>query len=370
MAANTMVTAEPLFFGQQGGSPPAGSCTPEDYIRRCDDFQRANAWTDAQAAAHAISYLRGPAAFWFNTALAYGKTREHADASGSYLVYKRIFQTHYFRITSKSQVSTDWSTLKQLHAETAKEFATRVLGTLAQYAQLIIARDAEVHELQRLTAATALAFAPNVAADVRNEVNAAVQDYGHIMQKVGTHSVIMDLVHKMTAAGLNNPRLAEVVRKMERKNASYDEVIQALDDADRQYTKLSNSIPKSSLPTFKGLGAIESEQEGRYDEEQNEIQAIAQRKQRARGPPKAQPQANGNRQAAAPAAPRKRMPGAFCDYCKKRDSHVAEECFKRKADIKNAAKRGGPHGQAEVSRPMAIEYISNVGHSGKDQQIL
>ena len=111
--------------------------SPEDWVDRIEALARIHNWTDVRTATKAIGFLRGEAAVWFNKALPAFDQASHTQALGSWLAFKRLFQSGYFTKAVAGDVAADFYTLQQKESESVFAFFNRCAATLDTYAELL-----------------------------------------------------------------------------------------------------------------------------------------------------------------------------------------------------------------------------------------
>jgi hypothetical protein len=359
-AQNQIIVGEIIFKGgNQKGVVQTGSVSAEDFISRLDDLQRTNAWTDAAASAMARSWLRDEANDWFNEFLAFGPYKALRDRMiASYVVFKEEFKKTYFVINSTTDVSADWSSLKQKSGESATAFGRRLMGTINRYATLLPLPTATQADQDNLAAALTALIANDNAAARRNYDQALTNMNRNVADATQTVT-LADMGVKFLAQGLSHPKLVEVVRKQERRRAALPAVLTALDDAE---SNLSNKLApvgvthKSTIPVLTQMAEISAETDGYVSE--GEMAAIRQyRNNKASGAKPKQPMQHKPKPSqggtektrttnyGGATKPRPRLPPSgtpylgpplkgkegnlyYCTHCEGRVGHVMRNCPK------------------------------------------
>jgi hypothetical protein len=328
---NTMLSTEPLFYGDGSQGTSA-----EDFIARLDALREAQAWTHEQTAKQAISYLRGSAHHWFTESMEMERRDDQEAAKGDFRIFTTFFKDQYFKIRASHDVTTDWSTLKQLQGERAQDFATRITAVLNIFQKHVATRPTRAAPRQLFagiinTAITAgRADGYIIPAATATTVGNGMTTWGSEVMREGFTTILMEVSVKILANGLRHPALAEVVSKEERKGSDWTTIKNALGNAERGLTArktAQNVLPKDTIP---GLGKINSAEgdleegdvdavQGPYHKQQQRGKAAAAKKQ-----PKSKKETADER--------KKRNAGKFCNYCKMKDSHEEPQCFKKQRD--------------------------------------
>lgn len=154
---------EPTFAGP--GDKEGNFAVPEDWVNRVEALQRSQRWDNANCAAKAIGFLKGPAAVWFNKALVTYDPAGHAAASLDWPRFKQLFRDKYFERAEASDIAADWYTLQQKPTESVDAFFDRCAAAMAYYAELLPALPEDAAALAEFRRAT-------IQVGVRNSVSA------------------------------------------------------------------------------------------------------------------------------------------------------------------------------------------------------
>lgn len=344
-AHQQMVVHEPLFKGGRDtlGALPQGSCSPEDFIIRVEGLALGAQWDDAQAAAHARSYLREEAQDWFRNVLPVANPEAYTRSQTSFIAFKAAFKTAYFSVKDTVDVSTDWSSLTQRPREKGLYFCYRAVSTIKQYAELLpeIAPTAgEVETLAVLVDAHVQEHTQATRAAFNRGLN---QVFNSVSRRTYTR-MVNDLSVKIMAAGLKQPKLIETVRSEERKGHDVEAIFRAVDNAERNLGKRDNLsvIPRSTIP----VASVEDPpQEGDLGDMEDATildavrNMLRQRGQRHPGPKQTKPAPPASKPAKGEtSAPHKKQSGIgktktgepyYCTHCNGRVGHVLRACPKK-----------------------------------------
>jgi len=294
MAAN-LLQVEPTFFGDEEAAKLKG-CTAEDFLSRTMGFKDSNNWNNERTVRMALSFLREKAHYFFQESL---PTLHPADdaliKAGDLAAFTRVFKQRYFKVKATTDLSTDWSKLKQRDKESAASFADRVVGTLGEYRRLIPEGRAIVQHNEAVAAAVQAMCVAAIAGDdiavaitqqMKDDLAAAMDRNNSAYRQQGMQTFVQDLIYKVLADGLRSKPMQELVRKEECKRTALHAIIALLTQQEQSGHKVDNGPTQTSIPN---AGRVAQVLDGSATDDQPEvmqgdtIQAVQNTRGRGRG---------------------------------------------------------------------------------------
>ena len=290
----------------------------------------------------AISFLRDEAADWLNNALAVLEYETWLTAQTSYVAFKKAFRLQFFSITATSDVSSDWSTLKQQKNEDAVQFGTRVAATIRKYVALLEDKPVEVRRgdvaelntvVQPIRDLVTANAAPSTAQIMA--LDGGITSYTKKVRDTAFAIMSQDISVKVIGDGLATRHLREVVRAEERKGKSLAEILTALNAAERNMgARMETSFGQRQPNRMGGVSEINKE-----DSEQETPVAAADRgRGRGRGGRGRGRGRGGQDGGPRPSAPERPQANETrtCFFCKE-VGHLKANCPKREAGSRQGA---------------------------------
>jgi hypothetical protein len=369
-----IVLKAPLFHGKKEAEAKLGS-TAEDFISQVDNLQATSPWTDVEAAGHAISYLNGSARFWWAESLRMVDPAAKAAAARSYVAFKTLFKEWFFSVKNTHDLSVDWAGLKQRGNESVVSFALRVAGALGQYHELfpLPPRPVDTPTLEPGLDAMVTAAGDQAAAVAhrRQAVRTAAKDMHQAGAALGIKAMAEDMVMKLIAEGVRDPKQRELVRRQHKLELPLRTLIPMMRDLEEVSAKKeATAIPIPKLMPIN-LGATEAA-DPHQQLSAEEIDVINNLRRGKPGPGargggaagrggrgggrggRGGPRGGGGDPPEPPRPPPAgRMDDAtyyakLCTYCSK-NGHLKEVCFRKASDEKKAAAAAGGSSTGNVS---------------------
>jgi hypothetical protein len=280
---DTHITAEPLFYGERRHTR---GVTAEDFVTKLRSLRAGFGIADPQMVARSVGYFREAAASWWYDSLEFMEVARKRAATTDFEAFITLFKDEYFRVTTLTDLSGDYSALKQRIDETASDFMTRAAAAFAVHARL--RPDLESTQEARDGLMEAVAAIVN-AADGRN-FNALPDDLkqgmllaerNHWVRAVRAerNDFLGDIGAKIVCQGLRSPKHQELIRKWEREGKSFTDITKAFKQVEKDAANRPTPgvIPKTSIP------AVIKAAEGNDDDDE-EVQAeIAAVKKQGKG---------------------------------------------------------------------------------------
>ena len=371
-APNGIIIKAPQFHGITEAQAKTGS-SAEDFIGQIENLIGTQAWTNEQAAGHAISYLNGSARTWFFDALKMVEPANRLAALTSFVAFRALFVRYFFAIRTTFDLSVDWTGLKQKDRENIQTFGLRVAASMSKYFELFPmpaprpARLVEVNEAIHnlfldfpvdLRQAAIAAHRPGLAALFTRVQLDGAQD--------GFKGMVDDIILKLLSEGVRDEKMRELIRrhhKMQTPIAALFPLMSDLENAGQRKKDASSAV---AVPKLLAISAtpdnpLSVDEIALLNEHRRKNGATASagrgggggnaRGGRGRGgggrgggppgggaaaPTPQQPPAQGR--STFPPAPDSAYWTKVCSYCNKY-GHLQDICFKKEKDGKrtNAA---------------------------------
>ena len=283
----TIVSSEPLFHGVDEGKPLVG-LGAEEFFDRVSTHVLTNNLIGQQAASFAIQKLRDLAHAWFHEELPSLQGDLQILARVDLAVFWALFRARYFKINTIKDISTEWATLVREDGEKPSLYFRRTIRAMHRLNPLLPTAIVDVPMMDTVNTAIGdlltVFQAQNGARDhvavvlARNVLDAAIRN-SHInvstrQKKVDTDNITL----KVLAAGMNNHKMREIIRKEEMNYVSTQHALEAIEDAEKEF-------PLAHWKRANGKGQYEVTQNGgekqsetKDSDEQNRIDAIAKKK--------------------------------------------------------------------------------------------
>ena len=286
--ANNFFLTEPTFYGRG----ELKGLTAEDFIERVEAFKANHTWNDAQTAAHAISYLRGPAQQWFLHALAVVNAEKQTAAKADYTTFRKVFINEFFEVKSTTDLGVDWHSLRQMDKETVRQFASRTFAVLHNYQRYL--QEDRLDPRDEVMRPVRHAVAALYDDDTTQDAKDAIADAVLLMHRDSANRhialVVADTGKKLLAAGVRSGKVRELILRETRKKTAVDDLIDLADQAEQASNKpgpVTNTKASSSVPNAAKVAAVEDKD----DHEQDGVDAVNTKK----GKNKGRGRGNGNR---------------------------------------------------------------------------
>ena len=126
----------PIFYGKKGGyEVPTTSLGPQEMINRVNEHQQRERWDDAQTAAYALSYFRGPARDTMNELKDSMEPQDYKNLTSSWTALKAFITARFHIVRTSADLPDFWNTLTLEPGELPESFTRRVLKEAREYRQ-------------------------------------------------------------------------------------------------------------------------------------------------------------------------------------------------------------------------------------------
>lgn len=318
--AGNFILVEPLFYGTLDKG-----LSGEDFVDRITALYAAQAWPADEAVGKASSFLRGPAREWFTRGLAL-QLQDRAAATlfkTDWTTFVSRFKEMYVQVHVLADVGASWGSLRQSGKENVREFTQRVASTLAAYGSLcsptpmLVATITAAHD--KSAAANTDVLRLDALANWTTLL--ANRDLDTVDKLVGSFAV------KVIADGLASEKLRTLVRKLEREETAFYDIVRALLNA--QLDLGARQLPAAAAVSAAGRSQPDARRQNRRGSNRTPSGSSSGGSSSSSSRPRDQERRQGSdrrgpRRDAADAGGRAHRPSG-CGFCASQ-LHAREDC--------------------------------------------
>jgi hypothetical protein len=226
-APHTYMASEPAFYGEGA----TVGLSAQEFVARLTTLKQQSGWNDALAISTAKSFMHGQAKRWVN---ALSLSHWGVDVT-TWDTFVGQFKLTYFPHTSTTDVSADWSHLKQHQGESASAFAVRVAEALNAHREVFPRVDLTADRINTFLGTIPLHGDWSDAQLVT--ARAAARTAFNALWDEASTRIHASFAFKVLAAGLHIHKLQELVRAEERKGSSWWELQNTLRETERNMAR-------------------------------------------------------------------------------------------------------------------------------------